>query len=120
MGEIVEGLRICGTAVTERLAGRTNVWVFTGVCGRLCEIGEPGVDDGSLSDFFELNSHADVEFTVDDAADGVELAILMRDVDFENGAGGQRVEHVEVAALAAKVASAGLEACFGAGFDDLR
>lgn len=119
MGEIVEGLWICGTAVTERRAGRRVSGRLREVAG-LCEIGEPRVDDGSLSDFFELNSHADVEFTVDDAADGVELAILMRDVDFENGAGGQRVEHVEVAAFAAQVAGAGLEACFGAGFDDLR
>ena len=86
----------------------------------LCEIGEPGVDDGVLADFVELNTHTDVEFAMDDAADGVELAVLVSDIDLEACAGGQRVEHVEIATFTADIASASREPGFGAGFDNLR
>ena len=83
------------------------------------EVGEPGVDDRVLGDFFELNTHADVVLAVHDTPDGVELAVLVGDVDIEHRARGQRVEHIEIAAFATEVAGAGLKARFGASLDDL-
>jgi len=72
-----------------------------------------------LADFFEPDAHTHIEFAVDDQANGVQLFVLMSDVDFEPGAGRERVQHVEIATLAADVACACREASFGASLDHL-
>ena len=86
---------------------------------RLREIGEPGIDHGALSDLFELNTHSDVELAMNDEADGVELLVLVGDIDLQPRAGWKRVEHVEIDAFATDVAGARHEAGLGAGLDDL-
>ena len=96
---------------------RFRLWVVLG--SRLGEGGKPGVDYGALGDFFEFDTHTYVELAVNDAADGGELLILVSDVDSQKGAGGQRVEHVEIAAFATNVAGAGRKAGFGASLDNL-